>query len=377
MKLNSLTIENFRCFEQIHLTLHPQLTVLIAPNGAGKTTLLDAARIAVWPFVKAFDLASQTGKSATIQIEDVRGEPNEQGDLEPRIPAVVMASGQWSAGQSKTWEQWRDKLKVRTKAKEDVDTKGLEQYAQSLQNKVFTAGNAPFDLPLVAYLGTGRLWYQGRYNSTFEDKKLEKSVFSRTWGYKDCLAVSSSYKQFEDWFGWIYLSYREMQLDALENQTPFDQSTNHFKQAIDVVVNAVNSITKAATGWGDIAYRSTAQKQIVLQHPQHGIMPLSLLSDGLRNAVVMVADLAFRCSKLNPHYGAKAAFETGGVVMIDEVDMFLHPAWQQTILQSLQDAFPKVQFIVTTHSPQVLTTCKAEQIRVLESTPQGIKVHEP
>jgi predicted ATP-binding protein involved in virulence len=67
MKLNSLTIENFRCFEQIHLTLHPQLTVLIAPNGAGKTTLLDAARIAVWPFVKAFDLASQTGKSATIQ----------------------------------------------------------------------------------------------------------------------------------------------------------------------------------------------------------------------------------------------------------------------------------------------------------------------
>jgi predicted ATP-binding protein involved in virulence len=191
------------------------------------------------------------------------------------------------------------------------------------------------------------------------------------------LSASSSYKQFEQWFGWIYRSFREQQLEAFESETKFDEHSNTFKQSIDVVKNAVNALTQTATGWGDIAYLSSAQQQIVLKHSKHGIMPLKMLSDGLRNVVVMVADLAFRCSKLNPHHGADAALKTSGVVMIDEVDMFLHPSWQQTIIQSLQTAFPKIQFIVTTHSPQVLTTCKAEQIRVLQSTDQGIEVHQP
>ena len=67
MRLDAIELKNFRCFEQLKITLHPELTVLIAENGMGKTTILDAARIALWPYVKGFDLGSQTGKSATIQ----------------------------------------------------------------------------------------------------------------------------------------------------------------------------------------------------------------------------------------------------------------------------------------------------------------------
>ena len=62
MRLTQLYLQNYRCFSQLTVDLHPKLTVLIAPNGAGKTTLLDAARVALWPFVKGFDLGSQTGK---------------------------------------------------------------------------------------------------------------------------------------------------------------------------------------------------------------------------------------------------------------------------------------------------------------------------
>ncbi len=94
-------------------------------------------------------------------------------------------------------------------------------------------------------------------------------------------------------------------------------------------------------------------------------MSVDMLSDGLRNAIAMVADLAFRAYKLNPQLGTQAALETPGVALIDEVDMFLHPSWQQTILKSLRTAFPKLQFIVSTHSPQVLTTVPSESIRVL------------
>lgn len=94
-------------------------------------------------------------------------------------------------------------------------------------------------------------------------------------------------------------------------------------------------------------------------------MPVDMLSDGLRNAIAMVADLAFRAYKLNPNLGERAALETPGVALIDEVDMFLHPSWQQTILASLRDAFPEVQFLVTTHSPQVISSVPRECIRLL------------
>jgi predicted ATP-binding protein involved in virulence len=94
----------------------------------------------------------------------------------------------------------------------------------------------------------------------------------------------------------------------------------------------------------------------VAHHDQHGELSVALLSDGIRNMIGMVADIAFRATKLNPQFGFLAAKETPGVVLIDEVDMHLHPEWQQVVLQSLTTAFPALQFIVTTHSPQVLTT---------------------
>jgi predicted ATP-binding protein involved in virulence len=86
----------------------------------------------------------------------------------------------------------------------------------------------------------------------------------------------------------------------------------------------------------------------------------------------LVGDIAHRCTRLNPHFGADAAQLTPGVVMIDEVDMHLHPEWQQLVLKGLTDAFPRIQFIVTTHSPQVLTTVKRENIRILAQNADGL-----
>ncbi len=374
MKIESITIKNFRCFDNLELKLHPELTVLIAPNGGGKTTLIDAARIVMWPFVKAFDLGGQTGKSATIQIEDVRLLRHPQGNMEAAIPATITATGKWKSDQqSKVWTQTRNKLKINTSTLHDDETKKLTQYGKKLQAQIRDQElGSTVDLPLVVYLGTGRLWYQGRYTSVVAGKKLNIGTHSRLWGYHNCLTASSSYKQFEDWYGWVYRSYRELQIKGLESsQTNHSEELKQFEDTIVSVKNAVNEVTKQATGWGDIAYSSTQQQQLVLTHPDYGALPLSLMSDGLRNIVVLVSDIAFRCIKLNPHLGVQAALETNGIVMIDEVDMFLHPAWQQTIIGSLQNAFPKIQFIVTTHSPQVLSTVPKECIRVLGANIEG------
>jgi len=94
--------------------------------------------------------------------------------------------------------------------------------------------------------------------------------------------------------------------------------------------------------------------------------------------IVVATDIAFRCYKLNPHFKDKAAKKTKGIVMIDNVDMFLHASCQQTIVESLEKAFPEIQFIISTHSPQVISTIRSECICIINkgeiySAPKGSK----
>lgn len=371
MKIKEIEITNFRCFGQLRLKLHPELTVLTAVNGGGKTTLLDALRVALWPFVKGFDLGSQTGKSATVQIEDVRIARVGQS-MEAQLPSKVQAEGFWTTedNRPRSWLQQRESIKPRTNTKALTQTKSLTAYAKELQQDVRQGGSVSSEelsLPLIVYLGTGRLWYQGRYNSEVEDAEPDLNSQSRLWAYQNCLTATSSYKQFEKWFGDIFKSYRELQIAELEGETADPQLLNSFKSAIETVQTAINALTEEETGWRNLQYRSSQNQQLVMEHPEQGFVPLSQLSDGLRNIVVMVSDIAFRCYKLNPHLGADAARETPGVALIDEVDMFLHPSWQQRIIAALRQAFPRIQFVVTTHSPQVLSTVPAESIRILSA----------
>jgi len=374
MCLNNITLKNFRCFESLTVDLHPNLTVLIAKNGAGKTTILDALRIAAWPYVKGFDLGSQTGKSATIQIDDVRLQKQTDGNMEPQRNSEVRATGLLGTNEA-TWMVYRESVKANTNSKLDRSAKALTDQAKAHQLKV--SQGTEINLPLISYLGTGRLWYEGRYTSNATDVTLDQSEYSRLSGYLNCLTQSSSFKQFKDWYGWISRSHFEERILALDKKQDFEPESSRFAAAIHVVQQSINALITEQTGWRDISYSAQYNQQLVLKHAEHGILPLEFLSDGLRNMVAMVADIAFRCIKLNPHFGRDAATRTSGIVMIDEVDMFLHPQWQQTVIGSLQTAFPNIQFIVTTHSPQVLTTIASEHIRILKSTNEGWSAERP
>ena len=152
-----------------------------------------------------------------------------------------------------------------------------------------------------------------------------------------------------------------------------------FSPLLKAVQNAVNTVLKPS-GWKNLYYSENFQDAI-LEHDDFGSMPVSQLSDGIRTTVGLVAEIAYRAVQLNPHLGENAALETDGIVLIDEVDMHLHPQWQQTILPDMLCAFPKVQFIVTTHSPQVLSTVKRENIRMINlesgTIPLGMSYGEP
>jgi predicted ATP-binding protein involved in virulence len=217
----------------------------------------------------------------------------------------------------------------------------------------------------LGYYGTGRLWSHKRLTKEKTVKKQKTDTFMRLSAYRDCLDPASSYKNFEDWFIWIFECYREEQIRQAEKGA-LHESNPKWKETILVVQQAINEVLEPETGWHDLEYSVSDEKSLVLNHPDYGKLKVEQLSDGIRGILAMVGDIAYRCVKLNWHLGANAAKATHGVVMIDEIEMHLHPAWQQNILGNLCKAFPNIQFIVTTHSPQVLSTVQSHQIRVLD-----------
>ncbi len=121
---------------------------------------------------------------------------------------------------------------------------------------------------------------------------------------------------------------------------------------------------------------------ILIDLKTSGLMPFNNLSDGYRNMVGMVADIAHRASRLNPQYGADAARETSCVVLIDEIDLHLHLSWQRRVVGDLQKAFPKLQFIATIHSPFILQSIvidldQANDLQRIAAAPAGIAAPGP
>lgn len=379
MKLNVLRLENFRSFAELEVPLHEQMTVIVAENGQGKSTLLDAIRIALWPYVSSFDLARNAFNDPgnAIAIDDVRLQRLSSGDMARQLPARVIMTGDFGSGTS-TWTRYRDSESKASKTKDAGNTNPMKQWATAIQGQIRDPMQPDLDLNVFGYYGTGRLWAQKRLMESPKGKDDTKDAdfYIRTFAYMNCLDPASSYKHFKEWFIWAFQSLREQQIRQLEGRSP-SPDLQAAKERVLAVQQAIDTFLQPTTGWHRLEYSITREKSLVLTHDDYGTLDVDQLSDGIRSVLAMIGDIAYRCIKLNPHLGADAARKTRGVVMIDEVDMHLHPRWQQVILSQLQEAFPMIQFIVTTHSPQVLTTVNRENIRILQPTATGFEAIKP
>jgi predicted ATP-binding protein involved in virulence len=99
------------------------------------------------------------------------------------------------------------------------------------------------------------------------------------------------------------------------------------------------------------------------------------LSQGEKTLISLISDIARRLVILNPDL--ENPLHGTGIVLIDEIDLHLHPQWQQTIVQKLENTFPNIQFIVSTHSPLVLTTVTSEQIKIINETSGRFEIISP
>lgn len=350
MKIHHIAIQNYRGFENFQTNLHPKLSVIVGNNGAGKSTLLDAISIAAGTFFSGLDGIPAT----SIAKEDVTCKSFHMGsviDLQPQYPAVISAEGELYHKDI----QWTRSLNGVNGRTTTVDAKQIIATAEEIQAKI-REGSTEVILPIISYYGTGRLWAQKK-----EKKGSENLVqFSRLSGYIDALAAESNEKLMLKWFE--KMTIQQAQRGKISPELAA------VEKAVSLCFSGITEAAEVTAQFNldthnlDILYteRSGEKKRI----------PMKNLSDGYKNTIGMIADIAYRMAVLNPQLLDRVLTETPGIVLIDEVDLHLHPRWQQRILGDLQMLFPNVQFIVSTHAPLVISSVKKENLIVLDNGSQ-------
>lgn len=344
MKVKSIKLENFRCFEDLELSFHPQLTVIVGKNASGKSTILDAVAISVGTFPSAFDGIGNYG----IRKEDARLVTNIFGDsldTNPVYPVLISSTG--IVDNKKVF--WRRALTKATGRCTLTLAKEITSVTSEYQKRIIK-GDTMVILPLVAYYGTGRLWLQHREKK--EDVLLNSS---RTNGYIDCMDSAANDKLIMNWFN----KETSKKLQKKTGTAAFDAVIMAIEKCISLLIE--NDGVAVSYNFDnndlDIQYK---------KYSQDVIFPLSRMSDGYKCTISLITDIAYRMAQLNPQLREKV-LDTPGVVIIDEIDLHLHPEWQKRILGDLTSIFPNIQFIVSTHASSVISSVKSENLIILEN----------
>jgi predicted ATP-binding protein involved in virulence len=329
MKLEHLKLENFRGFSSFEISFDPQFTVLLGENMAGKSAVLDGTAVALGAFL----WTNQLGMGKTIADAEIRrvvhnidGVPDLQLQF-PVVAEIVAAI---------------DDSNDRTTFRQRRDAHLIDTYSAAPMPQPLARSETLVAFPLAAHYGTQRLW---------RGQQIEQpiGVGSREDGYDRWFDSAATHGLFAGWM-------RKQTLVQL-------QRGGHYVQPqLAAVESAVKRcIADVRRFWFDVQY-----DELRLERISGDVQSFAMLSEGVRSMVAMVADIAWRAAVINPHLGPDAHLTTDGVVLIDELDLHLHPAWQRRIVGDLQRTFPRIQFIVTTHSPQIVASVHRSQIRLLD-----------
>lgn len=353
MKLKNIKISNYRCFKETEIDFDDHITLVVGKNGAGKTAILDAVAVSVSTFLLGID----GGISRSIFKDDARYEFHDlNGTIDPQhqFPVSIESTGDCLNQQNVKWIRSLNSESGKTTIKDAGELTGL---AKKAQNQIMT-GDKSLVLPLISYYGTGRLYAQKK------EKRNLKSLteFKRQVGYVDCMAAESNEKLMLNWF--------QMQtLKSLQEQ----QKTGILDRPLllKTVEKAICRSFERISG--------ARNASLIFDLDTHGLVlefetadgnaqkfAMDEMSDGYKNTLSMIGDIAYRMAVLNPTLGDQVLEKTPGVVLIDEIDLHLHPQWQQTILSDLHAIFPEVQFIVSSCAPAVINSVPREQIRILD-----------
>ncbi len=336
MKIQHIHVKNFRGFEDFELTFDEQFTLLVGGNGTGKTGILSAVSVAlgIW------HVSSKGTGWRKIEPHEIRLRAVQSGDrlsFEPCKPVEITAEGRID-DESVTWTRM-----IRPDGQRTTNANAKE--AITIIRRLVDLATERLDpLPVLAFYGSGRAWIAS--NERTESRKANGGHVSRWDAYYDSLNERIRLPDLLNWF-------------VLESAAR--DPSGRYRPGFETVRRAIQDCLPDCT---EVSFDHQRLEPVFSIGGQQRLF--SNLSDGQKSMAALIADIAIRAVTLNSFLlndstANEASSElpivlrrTPGVVLIDELDVHLHPSWQRRVVSDLMRTFPRMQFICTTHSPQVI-----------------------
>jgi predicted ATP-binding protein involved in virulence len=320
MKLEKLELENFKSFDKAELQLNGKCTVIFGINGTGKTSILKSINLLYANIINLIVNRKELRQNYNISLEDIK-----YGKSKTKIEADFILNGSTIS---------YERSMVRKTGKRTHDIENLKKIATSFQDKYINDEHQE-NIPIFVNYGTNRLVLEVplriRTRHEFDiysafDKAIENRIDFRT---------------FFEWF---------RGQEDYENECKVENKSFEYKdKSLEAVKNAMLVMLEGCTN-----LRVARKPRLEMKIDKNGIsLNVTQLSDGEKCTMALFGDLARRLSIANPMLDNPLLGE--GVVLIDEVDLHMHPSWQRIVLGKLRETFPNIQFIITTHSPLVLS----------------------
>ena len=372
MKLATIDITYFRCFESLAVKLHPDINIFVGANGAGKSSILDAIAIALYEIVAANGGRGKSQRKmqgAALLPTDIYIDDPSVLDFFGRSKSFVQVgagatnyypvedfTGKTSDGKEALLE-WTEHITYRTPTSFSYDTSTservseLHRYITHLWEEIRKSPQALIPLPVVAYYRATR-----RMGGMPELGDIFKLDLARDKAFVSALDAGANFTAMCQWF------YLRENAELRANVNVQNGDSEEFAD-----LRAVRQALKLTIEGLERVYFDGSPPRLMVEIREFDgssrAFELAQLSDGYRNLLALVLDFARRLAQANPNW--PNPLEAPGILMIDEIELHLHPRWQQKVIPALRAAFPNTQLIVSTHSPAVLTTVRREHIKLL------------
>lgn len=379
MRLKNIILRNFRCFKELSLALHPRLTVLVAENGGGKTSILDGIAIGLAPVRRYLSSADQR-LSAKPGISDtdfsLKSLTSNQSPKKADFTQIEVESATGIK-----WDKWRAAYQGKSPERK-LGQADLASYCSKVLDSL--KAETPELMPVFAYYGAKRGWITNSSSQNATKINFEHQASALV----GALESLSDFKIMLRWF---------INEETSELRNNKGRSIENFQES-DTLAGVRAALSSILGGIYTNPHFDKQQKFVVESKDGPNLLQVSQLSQGYQSMLALGMDFARRLALANRHLDFDNVLEFAeistyleqwntdqgdlclsneadvgsltalapAIMLVDEIDLHLHPSWQQRVLDDLMRAFPGTQFIVTTHSPQILTTVPSECIRILE-----------
>ncbi len=360
MRIDKIQLQNFKKYAEQTFDFHKQFTLLVGENGSGKTTVLDALAVAAGIWLKDPPDSLLNNSRRNILSSEIRLGAEKKGDriqLREFSPVVVSATGRIGKHENVSWTR---QIKQGGRQTSNTGAKDALELVKEIYARDLAGDNVL--CPILAYYGAGRAWLPSNERAP----KPKVSGPARRWAaFYDCFNERIRFAELHRWFN--------------RETTERGNRGGRWRPGFEAVRIAVmNCVQNSDDVWFD-----TDRNQIVLSISGNA-QPFDNLSAGQRMMLSLVADIAIKAVTQNAfllppdqfdtidNQLPKVLSETPGLVLIDELDVHLHPSWQRRVATDLKRTFPSIQFVCTSHSPQVIGEVSRDEVRLLE--PNGIKL---